>query len=143
MYKRILLPVDGSHHSKLAVEHAIHLARPESVIILLTVLPELPRLFGGDARLEVEREVRTEAEELFVPMRERLAAAGIKVEERVLFADHPGNGIVAATRDSGADVVVMGSRGNSELENLALGSVTHRVLHLTKVPVLVVNEDFE
>jgi nucleotide-binding universal stress UspA family protein len=46
--------------------------------------------------------------------------------------------ILQIARSFDADVVVMGSRGRSDLAGLVLGSVTHKVLHLTDRPVLVV-----
>jgi nucleotide-binding universal stress UspA family protein len=46
--------------------------------------------------------------------------------------------IVEAAEKFGADVIVMGSRGRSDLPGLLLGSVTHKVLSMTRVPVLVI-----
>ena len=140
IYQRILLPLDGSHHSLLAVEHAFRLAQDGGTVVLLTVLPEIPALLGGDARQVAESDALAEAELILEPVRSRLSQSGIAVEERVMFANHPGNAILVAVAEARIEVVVMGSRGRSELEGLVLGSVTHRVLNLSKVPVLVVNE---
>jgi nucleotide-binding universal stress UspA family protein len=46
--------------------------------------------------------------------------------------------IVAAARDHDAGVIVMGSRGRSDLTALVLGSTAHKVIHLSDLPVLVV-----
>ena len=140
IYKRILLPVDGSPHSFKAVEHAKRLAQGGGSIIVLTVVSEVPRLLGGEARIEAEREAIAEADVLLDPVINSLRQADLQVEGRTVFANHPGNAILVAIAETGCDVVVMGSRGLSDLEGLVMGSVTHRVLSLSKVPVLVVNE---
>ncbi len=47
-------------------------------------------------------------------------------------------GIIETAEDMKCDLIIMGSRGRSEIEGLLLGSVTHKVLTLAKIPVLVV-----
>ena len=51
---------------------------------------------------------------------------------------HPAQQIVRYAEASGADLIVVGSRGLSDLPGLLLGSVSHKVIHLAAVPVLVV-----
>jgi nucleotide-binding universal stress UspA family protein len=46
--------------------------------------------------------------------------------------------IAAAADDLGADMIVIGSRGRSNVTSIALGSVSHKLLHLARRPVLVV-----
>ena len=109
-YNRILLPVDGSEHSMHAVAHAVSLVREGGEIVVATVLPPIPNVIGGDARKEAEEAVKTSTAE----------------------------GIIETAEDMKCDLIVMGSRGRSDIEGLLLGSVTHKVLTLATVPVLVV-----
>lgn len=57
--------------------------------------------------------------------------------ELIIWEVRPENVIVEEARDSGCDLIVMGSRGLSELEGIILGSVAHRVLAAAHCPVLV------
>lgn len=139
MYERILLPVDGSEHSLRAVDHAIRLARLGGEVIVCTIVDPVPNILGGDARLEAESEMQAEAKAVLQPVLDRLKAENIKASSVVRAAANAGNGIVAIILEKKCDMVVMGSRGRSDLEGLLLGSVTHRVLAVTDAPVLVVN----
>lgn len=139
LYNRILLPVDGSEHSMHAVIQATHLARAGGgEVIVMTVMPEIPGVIGGDARKEAEEAVAEEARLLTDPVIEIFTKENIPCKMKVIFASSPANGIVKAADEMKCDIVVMGSRGRNELEGLFLGSVTHSVLTQVTVPVLVV-----
>jgi nucleotide-binding universal stress UspA family protein len=74
---------------------------------------------------------------LLDPYRERLKAAHISFEDRILEGP-AGKVIPDAARIEQADLIIMGSRGRSDLGGLILGSVTHRVLHAAECPVMVI-----
>ncbi|MEG1610258.1 MAG: universal stress protein [Bilophila sp.] len=139
VYSRILLPVDGSEHSMHAVVHALKLARQGGEIIIITVLPSIPSVIGGEARKEAEADVIKDSLLLTQPVADIIAAEKLPYQTKTIFANSPGNGIIKAITDLKADIVVMGSRGRNDLEGLFLGSVTHRVLTVSDVPVLVVH----
>ena len=67
-----------------------------------------------------------------------LVGVPIKVELIRTLAGHVARLIVAAARDHEAGMIVLGSRGRSNLTALLLGSVAQKVLHLADRPVLVV-----
>jgi nucleotide-binding universal stress UspA family protein len=77
------------------------------------------------------------AEELIAPFTKRLREAEIGVEER-LMEDPAGAVIPDIARIEKCDLIIVGSRGLTNLEGLFLGSVTNRVLHTTPCSVLVV-----
>ena len=119
-YNRILLPVDGSEHSMHAVAHAVSLVREGGEIVVATVLPPIPNVIGGDARKDV------------------IAKDNIACREKIVLHTSTAEGIIETAEDMKCDLIVMGSRGRSDIEGLLLGSVTHKVLTLATVPVLVV-----
>lgn len=139
LYDHILLPVDGSEHSLHALPHAVRLAGGGGEIIVVTVVPPLPGILGGEPRKEAERAAALEAKAATQPAMEILASENIPCRELIVYNHSPADGIVSAMQETGCDIVVMGSRGRSDFEGLFLGSVTHRVLMHSTVPVLVVH----
>ena len=63
----------------------------------------------------------------------------VTVEQRVDFGD-PADVILSVADKDGADLIVVGSRGLGEYAELLLGSVSRKILHLAKVPVMVVHQ---
>ena len=134
-YNRILLPVDGSEHSMHAVAHAVSLVREGGEIVVATVLPPIPNVIGGDARKEAEEAVKTDASLI---TQDVIAKDNIACREKIVLHTSTAEGIIETAEDMKCDLIVMGSRGRSDIEGLLLGSVTHKVLTLATVPVLVV-----
>ena len=129
-YNRILLPVDGSEHSMHAVAHAVSLVREGGEIVVATVLPPIPNVIGGDARKD--------ASLITQPVMDVIAKDNIACREKIVLHTSTAEGIIETAEDMKCDLIVMGSRGRSDIEGLLLGSVTHKVLTLATVPVLVV-----
>ena len=113
-YNRILLPVDGSEHSMHAVAHAVSLVR------------------------EAEEAVKNDASLITQPVMDVIAKDNIACREKIVLHTSTAEGIIETAEDMKCDLIVMGSRGRSDIEGLLLGSVTHKVLTLATVPVLVV-----
>ncbi len=136
-YKRILLPVDGSEHSMHAVAHAAGLAKNGEVVVI-TILPPIPNVIGGEARKEAEAAVKSDAALITKPVMDILAKENIACTDKIVLNNSTADGIIETAEDMKCDLIVMGSRGRSEIEGLLLGSVTHKVLTLAQIPVLVV-----
>ncbi|MBF7097617.1 universal stress protein [Alkalibacter mobilis] len=147
--KNILVPVDGSEYSKRAMEKAAEIAKAlGSKIVLINVkdlrFPLYPYESGNisdmgatinqliEAASKNAKKVLNEASRYFEGL-------GIDTEQHELDGD-PGNRIVLFVEENeDIDLVVMGSLGVSGgLQKFLLGSVTSKVLHRIKKPVLVV-----
>lgn len=146
MFERVVVAVDWSEQS----EHAIEAAK------------ELGRLSGGEVRLlhvhEVERlpphgsgplassvgaaasEGEKQAADRLAKASEQVTDAGITAtsEIRVSLPGRVAAEIVEEATTWGADSIVIGSRGLTNLAGIILGSTTHKLLHLASVPVVVV-----
>ncbi len=138
-YQKLLLPVDGSSHSRLAAQHAIKIATSCGIgtVILLHSIGEIPAIIGGEAREELMKEASAAANAMLAEYRELLKKSGVPFEEKIVHGG-PGRTIVEVAMEEKCDLIVMGSRGMSDFEGMVMGSVTHRVLRHAHAPVLVV-----
>lgn len=134
---RILLPVDGSRMSDAAADMAIDLAGEAGTVVLLHVRRTVPTGLGQPNANELLEYLTKGAEEVVSHYRDRLTKAAVDFQELVVGGDVAE--VVANVADvEQCDLIVMGSKGKSDLEGLFLGSVTHKVLQTTSRPVLVV-----
>ena len=140
----ILLAVDGSAHTSHAVEQAVQVASKwRAQVWVLHVLertPTVPSVGLGYEPAMFSVEDDGPARTLVARVVQQLQAAGIEAQGEVDFPDAGGPApvIIRHAVAHQADLIVMGSRGISDLAGLVLGSVTHKVLHLAEAPVLVV-----
>jgi nucleotide-binding universal stress UspA family protein len=173
MFKKILLPTDGSDHAKKAARIAGDLAgRYDAELVLLHVLlrdhldeglkhyAEVERLAGSRPLSQAVASIpegrfpvsmlpgnggETEEEVLSAVAEHVLRAAVDAAKQcgarklRTLTEDgDPAQRILQAAETEGADLIVMGSRGFSDLKSLVVGSVSHKVSHLAPCPVMSV-----
>ena len=143
MFKHLLVPIDGSPTSQLAVDKAIGLARAfSSAVSVLFVIDPYPFTgVGADfsyGQVQYLSAAKAEANEALAAARQVFDAAGVQVSASVVESHSVWRGIVEASQAGGADLIVMGSHGRSGIEKLVLGSVAQRVLSHSPLPVLVV-----
>ncbi len=143
MFKHILVPIDGSDISMLAVSKATALAKTfgSAVTVLYVVDPYPFTGVGADfayGQSQYLSAATAEANTALDAARAAITAAGVEVTTVVGEGHTVHDGIVSAVLSTGADLIVMGSHGRRGLEKLVLGSVTQRVLGAVHVPVLVV-----
>ena len=143
MYRRILVPVDGTERATAALGAALGLARlGGGTIVGVHVAGETPLLATGDIggpfydawRNEADR-VGRDALDYVV---RRATEAGIPCETVLAPPGPAWDGIIATARARGCDLVVMASHGRHGLAARLLGSETQRVLTHCDIPVLVV-----
>lgn len=138
---KILLPVDGSDASNQAVKHFVQLLScykemPE--IHLLNV--QLP--LHGDVSMFIDRENITqyhqdEGMERLKVARQLVNQAEISCEFHIIVGE-PADVIVQFAKEKQFDQIVIGPRGVGAIKSLLLGSVTHKVIQLSAIPVLLV-----
>ncbi|RZL98720.1 MAG: universal stress protein [Variovorax sp.] len=143
MFNHILVPIDGSETSMLAVSKASGLALAfGSRITLIHVIDNYPFIgVGADYALgqnEYLAAATASARAALAHGVEALAAEGLHSDQRVVDGHVVHEGIVDTAVGLGADLIVMGSHGRTGIEKLLLGSVTQRVLQDAPMPVLVV-----
>ncbi len=142
MYKRILIATDGSDKSSLAAQAGIDLAKALGAEVLaLNVINEVVvasavRQLGSD-RKEVEDKLMASGQKAVDSLKKMGSAAGVKVDPLVRMGS-PANMVIDIARNEGADLIVMGSHGESGASKLLIGSVVQKVLYWATIPVLVV-----
>lgn len=143
MFKRILLPTDGSELSLKAIDTGIALAaRLESRVYAFHVIAPFPTsayfaTFVQANEPSYTSEAIANAERYLSQVRERAEAAGVPCDGSYETDARPYSAIVAASRKHQCDLIVMASHGWRGFDRLLLGSETHKVILNGDVPVLV------
>jgi len=143
MYKRILLPTDGSEPSRRAILSAVDFARGIGAeVVAMTATPEFHAITTDSEMLEQTPEGYAEASRARGQrlLDEVLAAArdaGVPCTGVQVVSDEPWEAIISAARQHMCDLVVMASHGRRGIKGLLLGSETQKVLVHSAIPVLV------
>ena len=140
MYKRALVPLDGSSVAETIIPFIVDIAGPldMEVVLLRVVEPMTPVVIEGSRQIELEdvEARRTDAEEYLAPIAVELRNKAVRVESRVR-RGNPTEEIVAAARETGADLIAMSTHGRGGLGRLVFGSVAQAVLRHVDMPVLL------
>ena len=143
MYKRILVPTDGSEISNKAVQSAISMARLTGAQLMAISVKE-PFPYSAISEMQpvppqefYDAQERIAAERVKVAV-DAAAAAGVKCQGYTVEALHPWEAILDHAMTHGCELIVMASHGRRGVAALLLGSETQRVLLHSKLPVLVV-----
>ena len=143
MFRRLLVAFDGSRHAQQALTEAIDMAETNrGTLTVISVAPEpsVWAMSGYDVPIDVDR-VSKQFEREYQLMLDGAVSRipGDLPVTKILKQGAPGREIAGEANAGHYDLVVMGSRGRGELRSLLLGSVSHRVLQASHVPVLVVH----
>lgn len=137
MSRTTVVGVDGSAWSDNALERAVELAAGLGDALLVAYAVEPPNRSVG----EEWRESQAAIEELGAPVLaaalERASAAGIEAEG-ILVPRRPVEALLELAAERDARMIVVGTASERPLTGLVLGSVPHKLLHRSGVPVLVV-----
>jgi len=136
--KSILVAVDGSEQSRRVVKKGLRMAVCFSAkIILLYVRQKVSDLLGEPYYEQVLIKYIEQAEETVAPLKKMVEESSVKHEVLILEGD-PAEAIITAAEEEKCDLIVMGTRGLSNLKSIALGSVSHKVLQSAECMVLIV-----
>ncbi|MEL4896948.1 universal stress protein [Crocosphaera sp. Alani8] len=161
MYQKILIALDMSDMREIVFNHGLSLAKQEknSSLLLLHILSgeeensplpipsDLKEMYpaaGNDLTLTTWKEQWEAFEKSGVQMLESYQRKAINTDIRAEFQQiygSPGSKICKIANEWNADVIVMGHRGLSGLQEFFLGSVSNYVLHHAPCSVLIVQPD--
>jgi nucleotide-binding universal stress UspA family protein len=137
---RVLLATDGSPDAALAAHSAIELCeRTGSELHIVHVGEYVPTFLAYTEEEPVE--LRRNAERLLDEQVERIRAAGGTVAGAHLRLGRPAEQIIGLSEELGVGIIVVGSRGQSALRRVVLGSVSEDVVRYAHCPVFVVRAE--
>ncbi|UCD44620.1 MAG: universal stress protein [Candidatus Bathyarchaeota archaeon] len=153
MFKKILVPVDGSRPAHNSCMKALELAKiHDSDVEIIHVISFSDEYVPNTADSGAEEtlsppdwineyldKVREHNEKMLAETLKaaREVAPGLNITTNLLHGQ-PGRQIVTRAKKGGFDLIVIGNRGLSGIKELVLGSVSHRVVDDSSIPVLVI-----
>ena len=137
LFSKILVAIDGSESAKKAFTTSIYLASVSKCRI--DVIHVVSCEFGGDsaASLDLVEDLKIKANSMLEEYKKNALEKGIQPKFMLEIGD-PANMIIEIINSQDYDLVVLGTRGMSVFKELVLGSVSIKVMHHAKCPVMVV-----
>ncbi len=144
MFKRVLIPTDGSKVARKAIKAGVRLARQLGAKVIGYYAIELQPYAYSDGYIidlttlkSFEDRARALGRKYLAEVQKAAKAARVPCDVVVARPVTAAQGIIDAARKKRCDVIFMASHGRGELASLVLGSVTQKVLARSRIPVLV------
>ena len=151
MYKKVLVPLDGSALAECTLSHVKNLLKDGSVgeVTLLNVVKvDFPWAVMGPQEYRKSIDINAIRERLFIASRKyladiesRLGSEGIKVKTDSVEGNRPADAIVEYAQENGMDLIILGTHGYTGLKKLLLGSVAFGVLNQSHIPILLIRPE--
>jgi nucleotide-binding universal stress UspA family protein len=151
MYKKVLVPLDGSALAECTLSHVKNLFKEGSVgeVTLLNVVKvDLSWALMGSDQYPKSIDINAIRKPLFIASRKyladiesRLRSEGINVKTESLEGNRPADTITEYAQKNGMDMIIIGTHGYTGLKKLMLGSVAFGVLHQSHIPVLLIRPE--
>jgi len=139
---RILVPVDFSSPSLTALDYAMVVADQCSAeIIVVHILPDLGPTLGRQPTAELMNEMVRSAESELKNLIDTAGRPGLKISSQVTQGAAVCTAILPLIEIDAIDVIVMGTKGASEIRKVIFGSNTVDVINHTSIPVIAVPEN--
>ncbi|MDG1743275.1 MAG: universal stress protein [Polaribacter sp.] len=143
--KKILVPVDFSKPSEYAARIATKIAKKIGAVIYLIHLIEIPSGvvdMGASSKFSIPESMLylRKTKEKIVAFKEKNFPKDLKIEYFIKI-NTPFEGIRKCAHKIDADLIVMGSKGHSEFEEIMIGSNTEKVVRTSTVPVIIIKKD--
>lgn len=138
MYRKIVLAVDGSENSLRATDEAVKIASLISECeIEVIYVADFSKSKSDILHAQGKEELEYSRRKKLVPVEEKIKSKNVSYELKILHG-HPGPTIIEYVNKEKVDMVVIGSRGLNTLQEMVLGSVSHKVMKRVNCPALIV-----
>jgi nucleotide-binding universal stress UspA family protein len=143
-FKQVVLPLDGSERSGIAVTHAIEMAKALNVGV--TLVRSISPMAYGDTFADyvpsmyenLADEIKTDVQDFLAHQAQQLRAAGVANVAEKAVDGYAASAILDEVGEVGDSIVVMATHGRAGIGRWVLGSVSDRVIRHSTGPVLVV-----
>jgi nucleotide-binding universal stress UspA family protein len=144
MFKKILIPIDGSELALRAAAMAVNLAKEANgeVVFLHAIVPYIPPYtaeydIDGRASALIEKAASEASADMLQAAQDVATTAGVKSSVIAEVLSQPEVLIDKTVKKLGCDLVAIATHGRGAIGRFFMGSVTMRLLHVASVPVLV------
>jgi len=137
-WKTVLLPVDGSKRSEMALSSAIRFVKGQGGRLIAVSVVDVTEEFLSEAPAAVET-MQKKAREIVEKVKEKAEAQGVEADA-VVGEGESFRVITDTARKRKADLIIMASHGRRGLRKVFMGSVTEKVIGYAPCPVLVVKQ---
>ena len=141
MYKRVVVPLDGSSLAEDMLRFIVDIAGPLDLeVVLLRVIKPVPPVVTEGSRSVIVEDIAgrmQRAREYLAPLAHQLRRKGIRVRTEVRHGESVVDEIIDGAREAGADLIAMTTHGRSGLGRLLFGSVAEAVLRQAEIPVFL------
>ena len=150
MYKKVLVPLDGSELAECALSHVKNMVKDglaeEVVILNVFAVPVALLGAGGNTSTyidvnAVEEKMKLDSLKYLEDVKSRLEAEGVKVKTESLEGSRAAEVIRVYAQKNNVDMIVLGTHGYTGLKKLMFGSVANEVLQTSHVPVLLIRPE--
>ena len=143
MFRRALVPLDGSMVAEAIVPFILEIAGPldMEVALLRVIVPTPPVVVGGGGGVVVDdiEKIRATANEYLASVAAGLRARGVRASTQVRFGKAVAE-ILAGAQEADADLIAMTTHGRGGLGRLLFGSVAEAVLRQAEIPVFLMRQ---
>lgn len=145
MFKKILIPIDGSELASKAVATGVKLASEvgAQVVFLHAKAPYIAPYAAEVAMMDsktqdmYERSITLESEKILADAKKIADAAGVANQSVSAVSSRAESLIEKSVTEMGCDLIVIGTHGRGAMGRFFMGSVTTRLLHISPVPLLI------
>ncbi len=149
MYKKVLVPLDGSELAECALPHVINMVKDGSVgevtvlnVYKVDLAPVGAKGYSQGINVnQIRKSMFTASSDYLADVKSRLGSEGIQVETVSREGARPAETIADYAKENGIDMIVIATHGYTGLKKLMLGSVALGVLQESHVPVLLIRPD--
>lgn len=141
LFKKILVPIDGSQTASKALDYALKLAQADQAEVrLVYCIDELSLLSNHEYSGEIAQLARENGHKVLESGMALASNAKVKADTRLIdrVGQRLGESVADAAGEWGADLVVLGTHGRRGIGRVLLGSGAEQVMRMSPVPVLMV-----